>query len=73
MSQEEVNRLVSDVTTKPLMLAEAMMIKDLAGMKAFIAKKGYDLTNEEMAEVWRTASRMMGGGGQAASEEDTDA
>lgn len=64
MSQEEVNRLMSDVMGSPLMMAEAMTIKDQAGMEAFIARKGYTLTKEEMGEVWTMASKFMSGKGK---------
>lgn len=61
MSKVEVDRLVGDVMGNPLMLAEAMTIKDQDGMKDYIKKKGYDLTEEEMVEVWNMASKAMSG------------
>lgn len=63
MSQQEKDRLISDVMGNPMMIAEAMLIKDQAGMEAFIEKKGYDLTKEEMGEVWLMASKAMAGQG----------
>lgn len=62
MSKQEKDRLINDVMSKPLMMAEAMMIKDLAGMEAFITKKGYDLTKDEMTEVWQMANKAMSSG-----------
>lgn len=62
MSKQEKDRLINDVMGKPLMMAEAMMIKDQAGMEAFITKKGYDLTKDEMTEVWQMANQAMSGG-----------
>ncbi|BDQ33837.1 hypothetical protein [Pseudodesulfovibrio portus] len=61
MSQEEVSRLVNDVMSKPDMLAEAMTIRDQAGMEAYITAKGYDLTKAEMADVWAMAAKVMAG------------
>ncbi len=61
MSQEEVARLVNDVMSKPDMQAEAMNIADQAGMEAFITAKGYDLTKDEMGEVWEMAAKVMAG------------
>ncbi len=61
MSQEEVSRLINDVMADQAMLAEAMTIKDQAGMEAFITARGYDLTRDEMAEVWAMAAKIMAG------------
>jgi|GEM_PF-1674848 len=61
MSQEEVSRLVNDVMSRPDMLAEAMAIRDQAGMKTYITAKGYDLTRAEMADVWAMAAKVMAG------------
>lgn len=61
MSQEEVNRLVGDVMNDPALMAEAMAIRDQAGMEALIDSRGYDLTDAEKAEVWAMANRLMAG------------
>jgi len=59
MSQDEVTRLVNDVMSNPDMAAEAMTIADKDAMEAYITEKGYDLTKDEMGEVWTMASKVM--------------
>ncbi len=61
MSQDEMTRLVNDVMSNPDMVAEAMSITDQPGMEAFITSKGYDLTKDEMAEVWKMALQVRDG------------
>lgn len=62
-----MNRLMSDVMGNPMMMAEAMTIKDQAAMETFIEKKGYDLTKQELGEVWAMASKFMSGQGKGLS------
>ena len=69
MSQDEVSRLVNDVMSKPDMLTEAMAIKDQEAMEAFIVSKGYDLTKDEMVDVWAMAAKVMGGRAAPLSED----
>ncbi|QJB55547.1 Nif11 family protein [Pseudodesulfovibrio sp. zrk46] len=64
MSKEELSRLVSDVMSNPAMIAEAMSITDQAAMEAYITSKGYDLTKDEMLEVWAMAAKVMAGHAQ---------
>ncbi|BCS88514.1 Nif11-like leader peptide family natural product precursor [Pseudodesulfovibrio sediminis] len=61
MSQDEITRLVNDVMSDPTMAAEAMSIGDQAAMEAYITSKGYDLTEEEMTQVWAMATQFMTG------------
>lgn len=68
MSRKEVDRLVGDVMGNPMMMAEAMIIKDQAGMEKFIKAKGYDLDQDEMGEVWEMASKVMSGHGKSMAE-----
>ena len=54
-----MDRLVGDVMGSPLMMAEAMTIKNQNDMKEYIQAKGYELTENEMLEVWKMASKVM--------------
>jgi len=68
MSKEEVSRLVDDVMSNPAMLAEAMQLASREDMESFITAKGYDLTKDEMGDVWEMASKVMAGHAQPMSE-----
>lgn len=61
MSSDELSRLITDVMSNPAMVAEAMAITEQPAMEAYITSKGYDLTKEEMNEVWAMASNVMVG------------
>jgi hypothetical protein len=61
MSSDELSRLVNDVMTDPAMVAEAMTITDQPAMEAYITGKGYDLTPEEMDEVWAMTAKVLAG------------
>lgn len=68
MSRDEVSRLVNDVMSDPAMLAEAMNIQDQPAMEAYITSKGYDLTSDEMVEVWTMAAKVMAGHAESMAE-----
>lgn len=68
MSREELSRLVGDAMGDPAMLAEAMTIKDQAAMEDYISSKGYELTRDEMVEVWSMTAKVMAGHSQPMSE-----
>ncbi len=61
MSSDELSRLINDVMSNPAMVAEAATITEQPAMEAYIRGKGYDLTQEEMNEVWAMASNVMVG------------
>ncbi|MBG0790690.1 MAG: Nif11 family protein [Desulfovibrionaceae bacterium] len=61
MSREEVSRLVNDVMSDQAMLAEAMTLTDQASLESFVAARGYDLTEQELAEVWAMAAEVLAG------------
>lgn len=61
MSREEVSRLVGDVISDPALLQEAATIQDQAAMERYITAKGYELTREEMVEVWSMTAKVMAG------------
>ena len=64
MSRDELSRLVGDVMRNPSMIQEAMTIKDQAAMEGYIMKNGYDLTKNEMIEVWNMTAKVMAGHAQ---------
>lgn len=68
MSREELSRLVGDVMTNPSMIEEAMTIKDQPAMEEYIVNKGYDLTRDEMHEVWNMTAKVMAGHAQPMAE-----
>lgn len=68
MSRDEVSRLVGDVMSNPAMTEEAANIRDQAAMEAYITRKGYDLTKDEMLEVWAMTAKVMAGHTQPMSE-----
>lgn len=68
MSRDEISRLVADVMNNPAMAAEAMTISDQAAMEDYITRKGYDLTKEEMVEVWAMTAKVMAGHSQPMAE-----
>lgn len=70
MSRDEVSRLVGDVMGNPAMMTEAMSITDQTAMEQYITSKGYELTKEEMIEVWSMAAKVMAGHAQPMSEAD---
>lgn len=61
MSRDELSRLVGDAMSDPTMIAEAMTIQDQQEMEKYIISKGYDLTKDEMLEVWSMAAKVMTG------------
>lgn len=61
MSRDEISRLVEDVMGNPVMMQEAMAIQDQSAMETYIADKGYDLTKDEMLEVWNLAAKVLAG------------
>jgi len=61
MSRDELNRLVGDVMGNPALVQEAMTIQDQATMESYISSKGYDLTKDEMFEVWSMTAKVMAG------------
>lgn len=68
MSRDELSRLVGDVTSNPTMAAEAMTLTDQKSMEQYITRKGYDLTKEEMVEVWAMTAKVMAGHAQPMAE-----
>lgn len=67
MSRDELSRLVGDVIADPSMIAEAMTIKDQAAMEDYISSRGYELTKDEMIEVWSMTAKVMAGHSQPMS------
>lgn len=61
MSRDELSRLVGDVMSNPAMVAEASTIQDQATMESYIRSKGYNLTKDEMLEVWTMTAKVMAG------------
>lgn len=61
MSRDEVSRLVGDVMSDPSMIAEASSIQDQQAMESYISSKGYELTKDEMLEVWTMTAKVMAG------------
>jgi len=61
MSRDELSRLVGDVMGNSTMIQEAMTIQDQATMEGYITSKGYDLTKDEMLEVWSMTAKVMAG------------
>ncbi len=68
MSRDEVSRLVGDIMSNPTMITEAMNIKDQATMESYISSKGYELTKDEMLEVWSMTAKVMAGHAQPMAE-----
>lgn len=68
MSRDELSRLVGDVMSNPAMIAEAANIQDQAAMEAYITSKGYELTKDEMLEVWSMTAKVMAGRTQPMAE-----
>ncbi len=61
MSKDELSRLVGDVMSNPTMIQEAMGLKDQTAMEGYISSKGYDLTKDEILEVWTMAAKVLAG------------
>lgn len=61
MSSSELSRLVGDVMSNPAMIQEAASIQDQQAMEQYIQAKGYDLTKDEMFEVWSMTAKVMAG------------
>lgn len=61
MSRDELSRLVGDALADPDMIRDAMAIKDLSTMEAYVSGRGYELTPEELAEIWDMTSRVLSG------------
>jgi len=68
MSRDEVSRLVGDAMSDPNMITEAMNIKDQAAMESYISSKGYELTRDEVLEVWSVTAKVMAGHTQPMAE-----
>jgi len=68
MSRDELSRLVGDVMSNPAMISEAMTIKDQTQMENYISSKGYELTKDEMLEVWSMTAKVMAGHAQPMSD-----
>ncbi len=68
MSRDELSRLVGDVMSNPTMVSEAMSIKDQAAMEEYISSKGYELTKDEMIEVWSMTAKVIAGHAQPMKE-----
>lgn len=61
MSRDEISRLVGDIMSDPAMIKEAATIENQTAMERYIASKGYDLTKDEMLEVWSMTAKVMAG------------
>jgi len=67
MSRDEISRLMGDTLSNPDMIREAMTIKDRSALESYIRDRGYDLSSEEMNEVWELASKVLGGSAEPSS------
>jgi len=61
MSRDELSRMVGDVMDCPTMIREAAAIRDRETMETYIESKGYDLTRDEILEVWSMTAKVMAG------------
>ncbi|WP_272701696.1 hypothetical protein [Desulfovibrio sp. Fe33] len=67
MSRDELSRLMGDTLSNPDMIREAMAIKDRPALESYIQDRGYDLSREELDEIWELASKVLNGSGEPAS------
>lgn len=68
MSRDEISRLVGDVMSDPALIQEAMTIQDQHGLEQYISDRGYDLTKNEIVEVWAMTAKVMAGHSMPMSE-----
>ncbi len=68
MSRDELSRLVGDVMANPGMMEVAMTINHKSAMESYISAQGYDLTKDELLEVWIMTAKVMAGHAQPMTE-----